>query len=527
MTDPGEYVKLQLVPEPPKLDQLTPDARRFKAFKKVFTHTETSRVASLSFTCDKASVVRLAVASGTKVCIWKNGKEQGSMEIEGTVTKFKNVTTCTAWRADGRLLMTGEAGGTCAVIETATRKVLRRFRGVTDQATCAQFCSTDQSRAATGSKDGKLRLWDVMTASIIRSVNAHADTVKVVEQGFGGTDSWLTAGYDGKVKLWDLRVATGDKDAVCCLDCDHGSAVEVGACQGGKTLAVAGGQDVSIWDFAAGGVPMFKIKGAHAKAITAVRLSNDASSVLTAGFDSFVKVFKLDNPVEHVWTYKLPGPASALAWRPDERAFAVGLEDGQWQMRLLKETMPQGEVEEETVDEQMKRAIEVDQLKRKWSIKRSEVAVPATDDIVFDAVRKKKKKESAIDFAMRKFDYRKVIELMVETREDKARGFAVVEELLQRSALDTAVANMNEDLCSKVLNWLHRSFQSHAGLQQQLWFEALHTVLEHNSCLRPPSTPELCSAMKKIEEKVLKEMRMAESLMEIDSMLDVALALSS
>eukprot|EP00971_Amphidinium_carterae_P257066 5103356-Amphidinium_carterae.1 len=38
-----------------------------------------------------------------------------------------------------------------------------------------------------------------------------------------------------------------------------------------------------------------------------------------------------------------------------------------------------------------------------------------------------------------------VIELMVETREDKARGFAVVEELLQRSALDTAVANMNEE----------------------------------------------------------------------------------
>eukprot|EP00971_Amphidinium_carterae_P059259 1171752-Amphidinium_carterae.2 len=37
-------------------------------------------------------------------------------------------------------------------------KVLRRFRGVTDQATCAQFCSTDQSRAATGSALGAVRL---------------------------------------------------------------------------------------------------------------------------------------------------------------------------------------------------------------------------------------------------------------------------------------------------------------------------------------------------------------------------------
>eukprot|EP00971_Amphidinium_carterae_P059258 1171752-Amphidinium_carterae.1 len=54
------------------------------------------------------------------------------LHFEGTVTKFKNVTTCTAWRADGRLLMTGEAGGTCAVIETATRKAMQMQSGPRD-----------------------------------------------------------------------------------------------------------------------------------------------------------------------------------------------------------------------------------------------------------------------------------------------------------------------------------------------------------------------------------------------------------
>ena len=51
---------------------------------------------------------RLAVASGTKVGLWKQ-KQEGDVEADGTITKFKDMTQCVSWRSDGKLLLAGEA----------------------------------------------------------------------------------------------------------------------------------------------------------------------------------------------------------------------------------------------------------------------------------------------------------------------------------------------------------------------------------------------------------------------------------
>jgi len=142
----GDFQGPRPLPQPRRIAELTPEAQNYKAFKVAFKQTEASRIVGVSFS---AAPHRLAVVSGTKVGIFKHAKE-GRYEADSNVSKFKDLAQCAAWRSDGKLMLAGEASGTCAVIETETRKVLRRLRGHNDAVVCAAFAAADKTRCATG-----------------------------------------------------------------------------------------------------------------------------------------------------------------------------------------------------------------------------------------------------------------------------------------------------------------------------------------------------------------------------------------
>merc|ERR1719498_495293 len=154
------------------------------------------------------------------------------------------MTQCVSWRSDGRLLLAGEASGSCAAIEMETKKVLRRFRAQGDAVTCTGFATEDKAIAATGSRDGKLRMWDVTSSEIIQAVDAHKDCMKFISPGPHGPQSWITASYDGKMKLWDLRAGTPadgkaaqKKKVKAAVSMDHGQPIETAvAFPGGSML---------------------------------------------------------------------------------------------------------------------------------------------------------------------------------------------------------------------------------------------------------------------------------------------------
>mmetsp|Transcript_81870 Transcript_81870/g.228111 ORF Transcript_81870/g.228111 Transcript_81870/m.228111 type:complete len:521 (-) Transcript_81870:97-1659(-) len=519
----GEFLQVRSLPQPRCVSELTPEAQGFKAFKLRQAQTESSRVVSLAFS--PVAPHQLAVVSGTKVGIWQKGRD-GKWEAGAAVSKFKDITQCVAWRGDGRLLLAGEASGSCAVVEAETRKVLRRFRGHGDAVTCASFAGSDRSRAATGAKDGKLRIWDITTSDQLLEVDAHADCMKVLSSGHGGPDTWISAGYDGKVKVWDLRIAEGggtsvtDKDAQrCCVaTMDHGNQVEDGVIfPGGTMYASAGGTSVNFWDLTAGGSrPVHAMSDAHSKAVTAVCLDSTASAILTASFDGLAKVFHAAS-FDHVWTYTLAAPATCAAWRPDDKAFVVGLDDGQWQLRERK------------TDAQVKAISKAMSAKKKFKRREGRLrgmdVMAASDDEVMDMHRPRKQKLSAVNYFLKKFEYRKAIEEIVLPSHSTRSGLAVVDEMLQRGALRAALTEVGEELCGDVLTWVHRAFGSGDALKEHLVFEMFHTLLDSNRCLQPPSSPQLHEVFEKIEKKVSAEVRVQEALFETSGMLETVMNL--
>lgn len=547
----AEFVELRPLPQPRRAAELTPEAAHFKCFKPLWRQKESGRVSDLAFQPGDSN--QIAVASGTKIGIWKPDKN-GEPTHVGNMSRFKNMTKCMSWRCDGSLLLAGDAAGSCAVLDVATKTSLRRLRGHGDEVTCATFATADKTRCATGSRDGKLRIWDVVTSELLHTVDAHKDCLKVVVPGPGGPDGWITAGYDGKVKLWDLQDVPPNADGTevkvsavksgCVVAVDHGHPVEAGvAFPGGALFLSAGGTEVKLWDMAFGGRLVESLPGAHSKTITAVCLDKNAAMLLTASFDGLAKVFRAAT-LEHLWTYALPGPATCASWRPDSKAFAVGLDDGQWQVRVWRPHQqkqdavdPADPKDDFTTAEfpgafgdigtsdpkpnvvKIKRALRDGHL-------RGMLEKPNEDDDVVELERplKRKKKESQLDYLFRKFEYKKVVEFLSSPSTEAVLGLAAIDELLKRGALENSFTEIGEELCLAVLNWLLKALACGDALHQQLCMEALHTVLDGNKCLQPPCTPQLVTAVTKIEEKMDQELKIQATLMETAGMLKTVTA---
>lgn len=517
----AEFAELRALPQPRRAAELTPEAKHYKAFKPLWKQKENSRVEDIAFS--PVSPHRVAVASGTRVQLYQKDKE-GEASVFAQVSKFKDHTQCVSWRSDGKLLLGGDVTGTCSLVEIEGHSVLRRFRNHGDAVTCAAFASSDRSRCATGSRDGRLRIWDVATSELLLTVDAHTDCLKVIAAGPGGPDGWITAGYDGKVKLWDLRsgLASADdttaKSAVasgCVVAVDHGSPIEAGvAFPGGALFASAGGSEVKIWDLASGGRLVQSLPDAHSKAITALSLDSSAAVLLTASFDGLAKVYRAAT-LEHLWTYRLPGPATCASWRADGKAFVVGLDDGQWQLREF-----QGAAKKKGRPDPPVQVL----TKLKRQRQNGMDSAPNADDEVVEPDRKAKMREEAVDFFFRKFEYRKVVETLSLPSTPTSFGLAVIDELLQRGALAKSLFELGEELCLKVLQWLMKAFGDGDALQQQLLMEALHTLLDCNKCLQPPCTPELVQAVTKLETKLMQQLCSHQVLMETAGMLKTVTA---
>ena len=115
---------------------------------------------------------KFSYTHATKVSIY----DVRTKEKTASLNKFKDYATCITYRPDGKLLLAGEQGGSAAVFDIANNSVLRRLKGHSDS---ILSCAFSMSKAATGSKDKSIRLWDIAAAECVLTwENAHNDQVK-------------------------------------------------------------------------------------------------------------------------------------------------------------------------------------------------------------------------------------------------------------------------------------------------------------------------------------------------------------
>jgi WD40 repeat protein len=137
-------------------------------------------------------------------------KEQGELTVWEVETRkprfvYREPTgiPAVAFAPDGKTLAIGIFSPDVKLLDAASGKVLRTFKGHTDHVRSVAFTS-DGKTLATGSYDRTIKLWDVASGAVRATLEGHTDVIYRVV--VSPDDSLLASGSrDNSARLWDLK----------------------------------------------------------------------------------------------------------------------------------------------------------------------------------------------------------------------------------------------------------------------------------------------------------------------------------
>ncbi len=176
----------------------------------------------------------------------------------------------------------------------------------------------DGRRALSGSRDKKLKLWDLATGALLRTLEGHAHSVTAVAVLPDGRRA-LSGAWDKNLKLWDL--ATG---ALLHTLAGHtGGVAAVAVLPNGRyALSGSGDTTLKLWDLATG-APLRTLKG-HAGRVSAVAVLPDGNRALSGSDDTTLKLWDLTTGALLHTLKGHAGRVSAVAVLPDGRRALSG-----------------------------------------------------------------------------------------------------------------------------------------------------------------------------------------------------------
>lgn len=192
---------------------------------------------------------------------------------------------------DGRTLATGNFNGTVKLWEIATGRLLRTLDGHSDVVYKGVF-SPDEKILASCSRDGKIKLWDLATGNVLRTLSGHTGPVKGVTFSPDGR-TIASVSNDGTLRLWDVATGLQHSSFVHTESRDVDRSVySVVFLPNGKLIAAGNGDGtISYWELASG--KEIKILKGHTAGVFCLAVSSDGKTLASGSDDHTVKLWDL------------------------------------------------------------------------------------------------------------------------------------------------------------------------------------------------------------------------------------------
>ena len=472
-----DYLKLRPLPRPVPVAAVSDESRYFKTFKKRFTHETgvSSDVTAIEFN-PESEVAEFAVACGTRVSVLRYEGE--SVSVVHNLTKHKELVTALAYRSDGQLLAAADGSGQANIYSMlGSHGMLRRLKGHEGAVSSMRFGFGKESLWTAG-KDSVVKVWDIPTGQTTSVLAYHTDTVKALSVLTPAVTA--SAGYDGNICLWDVRSGSSPVAVY-----EHGSQVECVANFPSGALMVSGGPSgLKTWDIAQG-ICVNSTPTLHSRALTAAVVSSSGNHLWTSSLDGTVKVRDTVN-MEISSTYT-GSTVTALAVKGS--AFIAGTETGSVVYR-----------DRRTVD--------------------NSAQVETSGEGYFMAPSSAPRADSQIDFLLRKFEYKKLLDLVVSgVGCNHLQGLAALDELNQRGAVQAALRGRDSVEISSVISWLSKVLVAYPSYTP-LVVKSLHAVLD----MAGDVNGGLSEAVAKLQAKISQEILLEDRLLSLQGSLETIIS---
>eukprot|EP01135_Chromosphaera_perkinsii_P012452 Nk52_evm63s2657 gene=Nk52_evmTU63s2657 len=187
------------------------------------------------FSLDGKSLI--TASEDLSVRVWDPKSGQCSLKVAGYNFHSQPVV-CFDKHEDGKLLLTGSQDNSAKLVHLGNGKVVGSLEGHTESVETVAF-GHNLPYCATGSLDGKIKIWDA-TSLRNRSTLEHTDGVVKMAFHPGSNALLLSCSLDGKLRMWDTR--TGD--IVRALGSRSTPILDFDLSQSGTLVACAGDDSI-------------------------------------------------------------------------------------------------------------------------------------------------------------------------------------------------------------------------------------------------------------------------------------------
>ncbi|KAA0202847.1 hypothetical protein HAZT_HAZT002168 [Hyalella azteca] len=254
-----------------------------------------------------------AVSTGYKVIIY-NCRTGRSLS---TISRFNSTVYGATYRNDGKLFVVGSEDSRIRLFDCKNNDQLRVFYGHEGEHKKIQFMPDFPPRLVSFSDDKSVAVWDIAEEAKILDLKGHSDFVRA--GCVSRAPALVMSGSDDRsVRVWDTR--TGN----CVFNFDHGTSHvnDVISYGGGNVLAAAGGNEVRIWDLAAGKLLAKLCR--HHKDVTSLALATAGSRLVSGSLDRHLKIYDTST-YEVVHTIECPASVLSFAVMPEDEGLVIGM----------------------------------------------------------------------------------------------------------------------------------------------------------------------------------------------------------